>query len=28
MYRGFVTPSGEMHVGIHDDLAMVETVKA
>ncbi|MET0605356.1 MAG: isoaspartyl peptidase/L-asparaginase [Beijerinckiaceae bacterium] len=24
MYRGFVTPAGDLHVGIHDDLALVE----
>lgn len=24
MYRGFVTPAGELHVGVHDDLTLVE----
>ncbi|WP_342359444.1 isoaspartyl peptidase/L-asparaginase [Terrarubrum flagellatum] len=26
MYRGFVTPEGALHIGIHDDLALVETL--
>ncbi|MBN9061793.1 MAG: beta-aspartyl-peptidase [Rhizobiales bacterium 65-9] len=26
MYRGFVTPQGGLHVGVHDDLALVETL--
>ena len=26
MYRGFVTPDGALHVGVHDDLALVETL--
>jgi beta-aspartyl-peptidase (threonine type) len=26
MYRGFVSPAGDLHLGVHDDLAFVETL--